>query len=231
MIVSNSHRFVFVHIQKTAGTSIATALDPLLRWNDVVLGGTDLGEQVNLPYKKRFGLNKHSPAGEIRAVVGEEVWASYFKFTFVRHPYSRIASLYAWLGQRIRKAPVDGVLWSWATTQAFVESGNFSDFIRHPKFLQSMAARPQADWVEDAEGRRIVDFVGRFEDLAGGIGVIESRIGVKLGPLGHHNPSEGGARAGTLFASTADYEHLCDLHGRDFEAFGYDPSLRFGAHP
>ena len=49
MIISNSHKFIFVHILKTAGTSICAALDPTLRWNDVILGGTGFGEKMNAP--------------------------------------------------------------------------------------------------------------------------------------------------------------------------------------
>ena len=76
MIISNSHRFIFVHVLKTGGTTVCAALDPFLRWNDVVLGGTEFGERMNGPYRDRFGLRKHSTAQEIRAVVGDATWSS-----------------------------------------------------------------------------------------------------------------------------------------------------------
>ena len=46
MIISNSHKFIFVHVMKTAGTSVSAALDPWLRWNDIAIGGTRFGEQI-----------------------------------------------------------------------------------------------------------------------------------------------------------------------------------------
>ena len=39
MIISHTHRLIFVHIQKTAGTSVTVALDPFMGWNDIILGG------------------------------------------------------------------------------------------------------------------------------------------------------------------------------------------------
>jgi hypothetical protein len=228
MIISNSHRFIFVHILKTAGTSICAALDPTLQWNDVILGGTGFGEKVNAPYKARFGLRKHSSAREIRAVGGEDVWSRYFTFAFVRHPYTRVVSFYTWLGEAIRRnADRGSPVWSWPSTQAFVESPNFSDFIRNEKFLQTEAALPQTESVCDEEGRCIVDYVGRFEDLSSVRATISDRIGVDLPPLERHNPSAGQKPLADFFSGEADYDYVRKLHEKDFELFGYDPSLRF----
>ena len=46
MIISHTHRAIFVHIPKTAGTSITALIEPALRWNDLVLGGTTFGERI-----------------------------------------------------------------------------------------------------------------------------------------------------------------------------------------
>jgi len=227
MIISNSHNFIFVHILKTAGTSICAALDPTLRWNDVILGGTVFGEQVNGPYKDRFGLLKHATARQIRAVVGEDVWASFFTFAVVRHPYTRMVSFYTWLEKSIQKAGPEAAIWTWPSTKGFVESKTFSEFIRNEKFLHAMASHPQGDWVCDDQGRCIVDYVGRFEDLSSVRAMISDRIGVDLVPLARHNPSAGPKPLAEFFSGEADYVYLHKLHEKDFELFGYDPSLRF----
>ena len=39
MIISNSKRFIFLHVPKAAGTSITIMLDAELEWDDIVLGG------------------------------------------------------------------------------------------------------------------------------------------------------------------------------------------------
>lgn len=228
MIISNSHRFIFVHILKTAGTSICAALDPFLGWNDVVLGGTGFGERMNAPYKERFGLRKHSTAAEIRAIVGDDVWSAYVTFAFVRHPYARTVSFYTWLADAIRRNPDPAApVWSWTSTQAFVESRTFSEFIRNEKFLQTMAARPQAEWVCDDEGRRIVEFVGRVEDLDAGMHTLSARLGLTLQPLQRHNASATDRPLAEVCRGEADYGQMHELFRRDFELFGYDPGLRF----
>lgn len=227
MIISNSHKFIFVHILKTAGTSACAALNPLLRWNDVILGGTEFGERMNAPYRQRFGLRKHSTAREIRAVVGDDLWSAYFTFTIVRHPYTRMVSFYRWLEQSVRNADRDAAVWSWPATKAFTESGTFSDFIRNETFLQATASRPQVAWLWDEAGGCIVDYIGRFEDLASTRAALAARIGVDLPPFERHNRSDDGRPLADFFAGEADYDYLHELHRQDFEQFGYDPAVRF----
>ena len=227
MIISNTHKFIFVHIPKTAGTSICAALDPLLRWNDIAIGGTQFGEQIQPAFRERFGLHKHANARRIRAIVGDEVWSSFFTFAVVRHPYSRMVSFYTWLEMSTRNAGPDAAIWTWPATKGFVESKTFSDFIRNDTFLESIPARPQVDWVCDDEGRCVVDYVGQFKDLSSVRATISGRIGVDVQPLERHNSSAEQKPLADFFSGEADYDYLHKLHEKDFELFGYDPSLRF----
>jgi len=226
MIISHTHRAIFVHIQKTAGTSITSLIEPVLRWNDLVLGGTEFGERLQDAYSKRFGLSKHMLARDIRRVVGDDVWADFFKFAIVRHPYTRLVSFYNWKRGAVSRAAADSPVWSWPATEAFRQSGSFSEFIRHEKFLASRASRPQADWVCDEAGRCIVDFVGRFEDLGTAMQMIAHRFGLPSGDLEVLNPSESDRPLAEFFEGEDDYRYLHDFYRRDFEMFGYDPALR-----
>lgn len=60
--------FIFVHITKTAGTSI--------------------GNAIGLPVKH------HLTAKEVIAKIGRTKWNEAYKFTFVRNPWDRVVSLY-----------------------------------------------------------------------------------------------------------------------------------------
>ena len=226
MIISNTHRAIFVHVPKTAGTSITSLLAPALRWNDLVLGGTTFGERIQAAYKERFGLSKHARARDIRQVVGEEVWSGYFSFAIVRHPYARVVSFYNWKRGAVSRAAADAPVWSWTATEAFVQSRSFSEFIRHEKFLASVATQPQAEWLCDDDGRCIVDFVGRFENLQAAADTITARLGLPPAPLGMHNRSEYDRPPAELFQGEEDYRFLHDFYRRDFAMFGYDPHLR-----
>jgi hypothetical protein len=71
MIVSNSAAFVFVHVPKAAGTTVARLLSPLSTVVDIELGGSPWGEELKRRYKARFGLGKHATATELRNALGE----------------------------------------------------------------------------------------------------------------------------------------------------------------
>jgi hypothetical protein len=60
---------VFVHINKTGGSSIETAL--------------------GLPFQHRTAL-------ELRSYLGERRWRERFSFAFVRNPWDKVASHYAY---------------------------------------------------------------------------------------------------------------------------------------
>jgi hypothetical protein len=226
MIISNTHRAIFVHILKTAGTSISALFEPHLRWNDLVIGGTAFGERIQAAYQERFGLSKHMRARDIRRVVGAAVWEDYFSFTIVRHPYLRLISFYHWKRATVSRAATNSPVWSWPATEAFCQSKTFSEFIRHEKFLASPAIQPQADWVCDEDGRCIVDFVGRFEELQAAIDTVARRLGFDAAPLGVHNASAADRPPAEVLHREDDYRYLHDFYRRDFELFGYDPALR-----
>lgn len=223
MIISTSHRFIFIHIMKTAGTSVTECLAPTVRWNDVVLGGLPFGEAIQPAYRRQFGISKHSPARAVRDLVGSATWEGSFTFTFVRNPYSRARSVYAWIRRTLRDAPAGAEAWDWPVSRAFTASAGFAGFIRHPDFLRSVAAAPQVDWVNDADGDRLLAFVGRLESIDEGMREVCRRIGIPFTGVPVANRSEGSSAAAAVPVAPADYAYLADLYRDDFAAFGYDP--------
>ena len=236
MIISNSQKYIFIHIQKTAGTSVMEALGRNLRWDDIEIG---TNPEVHKFYREKYGLGKHSLAKDVRQIIGREVWDSYFKFTFVRHPYARAVSLYTYI-QRMAKAKYarnrfpfykkkdKSPFWSWLMTQAFVDSKNFSEFIRHEKFLNDFGAQPQINWLFNNEEEMLVDFIGKYENLNTDFEKIAQKIDNDNKPvLKHINNSTGKKEPGFYFQSEEDYKHLEKLYKNDFEFLNYDPNLRF----
>lgn len=234
MFISNSKRFVFVHITKAAGSSVVAAIDKSCEWNDIALGSTPLGRALEPPYRERFGIHKHSMAREIRAVMGEAAWNDYFTFSFVRNPFSRAVSLYTFVervvretGYRrylpIRRGP-GRELWRWRATKAYLATRSFSEFIRHPVLQRDDGMRSQSDWLCDDDGQLMVDFVGQVENIDADFATVAARTGLGQTRLTTENRSAG--RQWHDYLSAADYDYLYDLFRRDFELFGYDPEQR-----
>lgn len=236
MILSHSRRFVFVHIPKTAGEAITRTLAPHLGRDDIYFSGQASRELHNAYYRQRYALRKHSKARDIATMLSQADWDGYFKFTIVRHPVDRARSLYHFyekMHQNRRPLSVRGVLWrlpglsasdphTWPGMTAYLQSGSFSQFIRHPAFGSvEPATRPQTDMLADENGALMVDFVGKFETLDSDFARIAERIGLPGVRLGVVNTSRN--RTEQLPVSAPDRAYLADLYHRDFAAFGYEP--------
>ena len=99
MILSTRHRFLFVHIPKTAGTAMHVALmahaDPqpraLLRRLSRHLA------VVEAPGLAHFRI--HDSAAFIRAKLSPRVWDGFLSFAVVRNPYDHAVSHYEYMKQ------------------------------------------------------------------------------------------------------------------------------------
>lgn len=235
MLISNSQKFIFLHIPKTAGTSVSKSLTKSFQWNDLVIGSTELGELIQPYYNKLFGLNKHSFARDIKSVIGTETWNEYFKFAFVRHPYSRTVSLYSYI-QRLTetKSLRDYIrfllgktrIQSWPIVQAYLETKDFSEFIRCEKFLNDKITASQTEYLSDERGKIDVDFIGKMENLEKDFAVIADKFNLKRITLGKNNVSHASNKSRKITLDEKDYTFLQKLYIYDFENFEYTPKLR-----
>jgi hypothetical protein len=103
MIISNSRKYIFFHVPKSGGTSIAKLLDLGLSWNDVIIGGTGIGEVFNGDWARRFRVFKHTTPADLRQILGDQVFGNYYKFMFVRDPITRFKSASQFLYQVVKE--------------------------------------------------------------------------------------------------------------------------------
>jgi hypothetical protein len=234
MIISKSHNFIFVHIHKTAGEAITLALLPHLGKDDLALGATPVGNIRNLYYKHKFGISKHSNARAIQEYIGPEKWNKFFIFSFVRHPFERVRSLYkyfAMMSERRTEKSLQNLLYrtpvlagsdplKWPGLQAYRETSSFSEFIRHPGFRKDPGSHCQCDMLLDENGRMLADFIGHFDRLEEDFAHVTSRIGLSQANLPKHNVSRSANKMDVTLAED-DVRYLREIYAEDFERFRF----------
>lgn len=145
MIVSLQRRYVFVHIPKTGGTSMALALEGRAARDDIMLGDTPKARNRRRrlkDVKTRGRLWKHSTLRDIDGLLEPGTLETLFAFTLVRNPWDRAVSYYHWLqDQAFDHAAV-----------RLAQSLSFRDFILHPQIRRSFRATPAAHYMRRADG-------------------------------------------------------------------------------
>lgn len=143
---------VFIHIPKCAGISIGKSL---------------YGQELS------WG---HYTSKEVEKVIGKLLFEKCYKFTFVRNPWDRTYSAYNFL-KKGGLSPQDKkwsekVLSKYATFEEFILKGlNTEEVISWIHFI------PQSDYIYDERGELLVDFVGRFENIANDFEKIRLKVG------------------------------------------------------
>ena len=226
MIINQTLGFIFIHIPKTAGTTVTNVLCKYSKWCDLEIGGTPLGEAVQPYYLKRYGLRKHSTALEIKKVLGEEHWQKFFKFAFVRNPYTRVYSAFNFL-KKWKNLPKNHaeVINKFQSFEEFI----LSDVIKEYKGPDNIFL-PQVYWVTEypKEIKLIIDFVGKVENLHEDLKQILAKLGLleeakSLFDLPHLNKSV--EFDWEIYNNPAVVDKVYSLYKVDFEMFGYIKDL------
>jgi hypothetical protein len=251
MLILNSRRLIYVHLNKNAGTAVEASLAPLLKWNDILLGSTDAGERLQLIYQSMFGLHKHSCVYEIVDVIGD-AWKEYFSFATVRNPYERTASLYCYAASLVEdqliaagfqaSATIEqirswragnahrlGPEWGFPAVIAYLETRNatrpFSEFLRNGTLLVAEPAfgTQHSKLVLRGQSTLAVSEVIKMEELQSVWQDFLHRNGIPVLPLLRENETLPRLRKsfGALTTDPADYRLLNTRFEIDFDSFGY----------
>jgi hypothetical protein len=202
-MISHTKRFIFVHIPKTGGTSVTTAL----RAYGLALQGERNYESIYF---------KHATAPDLRRMMGDEFYR-YFKFAIVRNPWDWAVSNYAfnrglhrpWT--REANLPVSAGVPDWAADW---------DFKRWLKWWLLNLSPQQSQMVTDSTGRLLVNEILRFENLGAEFLRLCSILGIAPVNLPHAMRTRGReSYFGYYDRETQDWvaRHFRD----DIERFGY----------
>lgn len=224
MIINNTFKFIFIHIPKSAGTSITSFLSKLTNWCDLEIGGTFFGEKIQPFYRERFGLSKHAPASLVRKILGQTEWSKFFVFTFVRNPFSRIYSIYNF-SKKWPKLPekYKNIFSNFDTFEDFI----MSDILANEPGYDNIFL-PQVFWITDPPNFRnvnnILDYIGKVEnlksDLINILQIIDQNKLIRdLDELPHLNKSNNFDIS--IYENPKVVDKVRKLYKIDFEIFGY----------
>ena len=224
MIISHSHRFIFIKSAKTAGTSMESVLSNFCSGDDIV---TPLGDYpVNRDEEGKWvhrsmnagDFKQHDHGITIKSKVPALTWNSYLKFSIARNPWDRVLSLFFWMYRndatlKPRKrfyhhlgVPFDEIGKVRKLFSEFVDKGEWETNDRF--------------YVIDNE--LCVDYVIRYESLMDGFGEVCGKVGIEA----HSLPKlKGGIRIkGHDYAEYYDArtkQRVADRHKNDLRLFGY----------
>lgn len=182
MIISHRHRYVFVHIPKTGGTSLTLALKSRVGRDDIILSDTPKGTRRRARVKgvrSRGRLWKHSTLTDIEGLVDPAIFDDYLLFTLVRNPWDRTLSYYSWL--RVQRFDHPSV--------RLAQQHDFAGFLRQP-ITRAQLAVTAGQYLTDGKGRERNALYLRLEHLPGDLKALQDWLGFALPPLAHENRSE-----------------------------------------
>ena len=92
MLLSTSHNFIFLHVPKTAGSSLHRVLEPYARTSTRTLWRSFSRRLPVTESPERAHFRIHATAAEIRAELSPAVYDSFLSFAVVRNPFDHAVS-------------------------------------------------------------------------------------------------------------------------------------------
>lgn len=251
MLIFNSPKMIFIHLQRSGGSSVEISLSPAKRWNDVIIGSTQLGESVQWLYFGEFGLHKHSTAAEVRQVVGEQFWMASYRWATIRNPFDILCSLFGSVAAEFEPllaadprfpagaAPEEveqwiesdiypkDIPWTRPAARAYLRARGtenpMSLFLRDPDLDAEAAMWPQFQRLCDNEGHLVIDEYVKLHSLGARWPRLLQRVGLPELALRYANPTPEEYRVsrGPAYRDPLDVEWVVTRFRLDFESFGF----------
>lgn len=179
MVINHDKKYIFFHVPKNAGTAMYRIF------------GSPSGY-----------FDWHAPAKVVKSVLPD--FDKYYRFGFLRNPWSRMVSLYVRFietderakaynnGKGLSHTPADFELWlinhdDSENRRAYQNGTRWFGQSAHWETSISTTRKPQLDYLTDDDGKLLLNEVGRFEDMGVGLAKICSRItalrGVVMNPV------------------------------------------------
>ena len=192
----DKNKCIFIHIPKTAGSSLLQSLG-----------------------KKRSGGRDHV-SWLVYHKSNAYKFDSYFKFAFVRDPLDRAYSAYNYLlkgGNKGHDLIIADMLKKYSSFEHFITEGLGKGYFRsHVMFL------PQSDFVVNDENKIAVDFIGKFENINDDYQYVKDKLGLKSGlKQVNKNISSSKKDLENIKNNKEVMSVITNIYAQDYLSFGY----------
>ena len=193
-MICHKHKCIFIHIPRTSGTSIESAIRPDWGW-------------------KKFSTEKHILASTAKNIY-RDYWNDYFKFSFVRNPWGRMVSMSRYsnfYGCRMEggKLNVDKYMKRWSNSEIDPRSKSKTENIKPIKNAVYLNILNEE-----------LDFIGRFENLQEDYSKVCSIINCK-NKLQHSQYNTKTPKHYTEYYDEETKQIVAEKYAKDIEYFGY----------
>lgn len=189
----DNRKFIYIHIPKVAGISIANAL--------------------GITEEHKW----HVPLTYYQAALNKKEFDSYFKFSFVRNPWDRAFSAYKFLyngGLSQRDEEITTMIRSYRSYEDFITRWLSPETCR---ILLHFA--PMSDFLMTKHGNVSMDFIGRFESLEQDYNTLSQKL--RYGEsLPHKNSSPDKIKYKDIYTPKM-IDKIATVYARDLLEFGY----------
>lgn len=223
--ISLRNRYLYSAVDKVANSSVKNAL--------FAIEYAPVGKEPVTLYDKRSSplLSPYQLSDDLFREVFNS--GNYFRFVFIRNPYTRLLSCYLDRIMRQTSTPrrqLNAYLRKQGVDPTEVPFGKFVEAA-----CQQSSPQQNSHWraqYDDVLLDQIeYDFVGKFEDLWGGMEIISKRIWGEVKPEManmklNKSPQVTNAGSRVMEYYTADLaEMVAERYAKDFEAFGYSTDI------
>jgi hypothetical protein len=206
VLISDSHRFLFVHVQKTGGSTIDNNLTASL--GDV---------------RRIKEAHRHAPLGDLLEL--EPGLADYWTAGFVRNPWARMLSWWRMVdrfrdgAERGVERYLDHISRNKFVAEIIEKHPSFDAFILEATEEYPRLRKPQVEFME--AGARTADFVGRQESLEDDLRTIYDHLGLEWVEIQSVNIDPGRPDYHEVYTPVTR-DKIAQLFAADLAAYDYE---------
>ncbi|MEO1033793.1 MAG: sulfotransferase family 2 domain-containing protein [Bacteroidota bacterium] len=212
-MISHTHKCIFIHIPKTAGSSINSFFHPGVKFH---FKNADYDRLFGWCPKRQLHM-QHATAKQLleTELISEDIWNNYYKFTFVRNPWDRAYSDYLWM---MKFANIKDSFKNYMK-----QTGQF-DAILNDNTKDSFLGDHVLGQHEffDLDGPLEVDFLGRFENFSNDIKVVLDALEIQEDFNKNLNKSKRGYSHYSKFYSNSNRDLVGKKYNKDITLFNYE---------